>query len=238
MSRLTVAPEMVKAFPEAQVRLVIAWGLRNDAPWPEAERAHDDLAAGLANETRQTLADDDERIASWHDAYRQFGTNPRRFRPSLDALNRRLRKNGRLPRISGAVDAYNVVSVTSGTPAGAFDLSRLTSDVQIRFAVSGDWFTPLGEPEKVEEPRPGEVVYAQGNQVLTRHWNHRDADATKVTADTRDAVFLLERVSRQAVPDVDMASAQDALAALLTPHAEELTLAVLDEQSPEATLKG
>jgi hypothetical protein len=34
---------------------------------------------------------------SWHEAYRKFGTNPRRIRPSVDALHRRLASQGRLP---------------------------------------------------------------------------------------------------------------------------------------------
>lgn len=69
---------------------------------------------------------------AWHTAYRSFGTNPRRIRPSVDVLGRRMDKKGTLLRINPAVDSYNVVSVRHGLPAGAFDLDHVTGDVHIR----------------------------------------------------------------------------------------------------------
>ncbi len=59
-------------------------------------------------------------------------------------------------------------------------------------------FTPLGEPGTTENPHPGEVVYTDAAGVLTRHWNHRDADRTKVTADSEQILFLLETVDAAA----------------------------------------
>src|SRR5437762_488426 len=86
--------------------------------------------------------------------------------------------------------------------AGAADwLEESTEDVTVRFARAGDRFVPLGEPDTVEEPSLGEVVYAQGAEVLTRHWNHRDCDRTKLTAASTRAVVMLERVSAAAVGD-------------------------------------
>lgn len=232
MISFTLDDGVIESYPDAQIRFVATFGLRNDEDWPEVAEEHRKLAERISDGSWHPFTEEDVQISSWHDAYRRFGTNPRRFRPSLDALSRRLGKSGRLPRINGAVDAYNLVSVTCGAPAGAFDVDKLEPQVAVRFSRGGDRFTPLGEPEKVEEPRPGEVVYAQGGQVLTRHWNYRDADLTKVTEDTRNAVFMLERVSANAVSDSSMEAAQESLAALLRPHAAELALAVLDAETP------
>jgi DNA/RNA-binding domain of Phe-tRNA-synthetase-like protein len=199
----------------------VARGLRNDEPWQNVERAMRRLEERLAAGEWQPYDEDDPVVASWHEAYRRFGTNPRRSRPTLDALSRRLRKNGHLPRINSAVDAYNVICVTYGTPAGAFDLDALGhGPVVIRFAAERDLFTPLGEPGKSESPTVGEVVYAQGSRVLTRHWNHRDADQTKVTQTSRNVVFILERISAAAVPDDHIAAAQTALTELVAEHAD------------------
>jgi DNA/RNA-binding domain of Phe-tRNA-synthetase-like protein len=65
-------------------------------------------------------------------------------------------------------------------------------DIAVGFAAGGEDFTPLGEPDVTEHPRPGEVIYADAKSVLTRHWNHRDADRTKVTEESTRIVFLLE----------------------------------------------
>jgi DNA/RNA-binding domain of Phe-tRNA-synthetase-like protein len=102
-------------------------------------------------------------------------------------------------------------------PAGAFDVDRVQGAITIRFAQDGDTFVPLGEPEKVERPHPGEVVYVDDAGVLTRHWNHRDADRTKVTSASRNVVFVLETVDSAHRARVDAAAAE--LAALLGPHA-------------------
>lgn len=232
MTEFSLHSDVLTDHPETQIRFVVAQGLRNDEPWPDVAEEHRLLAERIAEGGWSPFTEEDAPIRSWQEAYRRFGTNPRRFRPSLEALSRRLGKSGQLPRITGAVDAYNLVSVVHGTPAGAFDLDQLAPEVAIRPARDGDRFTPLGEPEKVEEPRPGEVVYAQGNQVLTRHWNYRDADATKVTEATRNAVFILERIAVDAVSDEAMATAQSALADLLRPHADQVRLAVIDAKTP------
>lgn len=232
MTEFVLHRDVLTHHPETQIRFVVAEGLRNDEPWPDVAEEHRLLEERVAEGTWSPFTEEDAPVSSWQAAYRGFGTNPRRFRPSLDALSRRLGKSGRLPRITGAVDAYNLVSVLHGTPAGAFDLDRLAAEVTIRHAREGDRFTPMGEPEKVEEPRPGEVVYAQGGQVLTRHWNYRDADGTKVTESTRNAVFILERVAVDAVSDEAMTTAQSALADLLRPHADQVRSAVIDAGTP------
>ncbi|RRS01225.1 B3/B4 domain-containing protein [Glycomyces terrestris] len=202
----TVADGVAEAFPQLRIHLIAAASLRNGEPWPKAAAAMDELEAEAAQGAWTALDAEDPRIATWHAAYRAFGTNPKRMRPSVEALQRRLAKSGRLPRITPAVDAYNLVSVRFGVPAGAFDLAALEPRVDIRFAADGDGFTPLGEPDVREAPKPGEVVYAQGAEVLTRHWNHRDADATKVTAATTRAVFVFDSVGDAAREAVDAAA--------------------------------
>lgn len=231
---LTVHPDVRVRFPDLRVELVVASGLDNTGHWPEAEAAlaaaEADAAAGAI-----TWSEDDPAIATWHTAYRAFGTNPRRARPSVDALLRRLVRQGRLPRVNGAVDAYNATSVRFAVPAGAFDLDRLGPQVQIRTATADDRFTPLGEPDEVEVPGTGEVVYAQGTEVLTRHWNHRDAHATRVRESTTAAVFMLERVSAGVAAE-RLSDAATHLAALLAPHADAVTRSTLTADAPEVVL--
>jgi DNA/RNA-binding domain of Phe-tRNA-synthetase-like protein len=79
------------------------------------------------------------------------------------------------------VDCFNLVSASYSVPVGAFDLSEVAGDIVIRLAGGSEAFTPLGEPGTTENPHPGEVIYTDAAGVLTRHWNHRDAERTKVT---------------------------------------------------------
>ncbi|HEX8005973.1 MAG TPA: phenylalanine--tRNA ligase beta subunit-related protein, partial [Trebonia sp.] len=179
--------------------------------------------------------EDDPHIAAWYAAYRSFGTNPKRERPSVDALRRRLARSGRLPRINAAVDCYNLVSVTHGVPAGAFDLDAVEGDIVIRLGSGEEDFTPLGEPGVIEHPRPGEVIYTDAKSVLTRHWNHRDADRTKVTEASGRIVFLLETTEAAAFGAAVDASAAD-LAARLGTRSARVTTHVLTPATPAAGL--
>ncbi|MFC4334731.1 B3/B4 domain-containing protein [Salininema proteolyticum] len=211
--KITLDPAVAARFPEARIAVLTASGVDSTVPWPGLDKAVAAMEDSLADESWTPYSEQDAPIASWHEAYREFGVNPRRLRPSVDALSRRLAKSGRLPRVHPAVDAYNLASVASGCPAGAFDLKALgDAEVSVRFAAGTESFTPLGEPEKAENPKPGEAVYASGEQVLTRAWNHRDCDRTKVTENSTDVVFLLERISASAVDDAALSRAAEGLA--------------------------
>ncbi|MER5554006.1 phenylalanine--tRNA ligase beta subunit-related protein [Streptomyces sp. NPDC002793] len=230
-----LAPAVAEAFPDTLIALVTATGLRGREPWPGTTTALQELERQLADGTWQPADETDPRIEAWHTAYRSFGTNPRRVRPSVDALGRRLAKKGALPRINPAVDSYNAVSVRHGLPAGAFDLDRVAGDVGIRYADGSEEFTPLGEPGTVEHPGPGEIVYADTAGVLTRHWNHRDAHRTRVTEDSTRIVFALETLHATR----DGRLLEDAaleLRGLLGAHAEQTAVHHLGPGRPPVTV--
>ncbi|MER5979919.1 phenylalanine--tRNA ligase beta subunit-related protein [Streptomyces sp. NPDC001857] len=234
MTDFRLAPAGADAFPDTLIAVVIATGLRGRESWPHTVAAVEELEHQLDDGTWQPADEADPRIEAWHSAYRSFGTNPRRVRPSVDALGRRLAKKGALPRINPAVDSYNAVSVRHGLPAGAFDLDHVTGDVDIRYADGTESFTPLGEPDTVEHPRPGEIVYADTAGVLTRHWNHRDAHRTSVTEDSTHVAFVLETL--RATPGGHLLkTAAEELHALLVPHAEQTAVRYLSPAQPHAT---
>jgi DNA/RNA-binding domain of Phe-tRNA-synthetase-like protein len=155
----------------------------------------------------------------------------------VHALRRRLARTGRLPRVNPAVDCYNLISARFGVPAGAFDLAQVRGDIRVRFASGGETFIPLGKPGVTESPRPGEVIYADAEGVLTRHWNHRDAERTKVTAATSEIVVMLETTQSAAFRKV-VDEAARALAGLLRERARRVTVQHITAASPAAWLPG
>ncbi|MFI9344024.1 B3/4 domain-containing protein [Streptomyces sp. NPDC052773] len=235
MTVFRISPAVADAFPDTLIALVTATGLDGREPWPETAAAAENLERQLADGAWQPADETDPRIEAWHTAYRSFGTNPRRIRPSVDALGRRMAKKGTLPRVNPAVDAYNTVSVRHGLPAGAFDLDHVTGDVAIRYADGSEEFTPLGEPGTVENPKPGEIIYADTTGVLTRHWNHRDAHRTRVTEDSARVAFVLETL-RSSHDGHLLKTAAEELRALLTPHAAHTQVVHLTAEQPEATV--
>jgi DNA/RNA-binding domain of Phe-tRNA-synthetase-like protein len=231
MNVFHLTPAVADAFPDTLIALVTATGMRGREPWPDTAAALECLEKQLADGSWRPADETDPRIEAWHTAYRSFGTNPRRIRPSVDALGRRMAKKGTLPRINPAVDSYNSVSVRHGLPAGAFDLDHITGDIAIRYADGSEEFTPLGEPGTVERPKPGEIIYADGTGVLTRHWNHRDAHRTRVTEDSARVAFALETL--HATRDGHLLkTAAEELRGLLIPHSEQTGVRYLGPAQP------
>lgn len=234
MTTFHLSPAVAGAFPETLIAIVTATGLRGHEPWPATAAAQQDLEQQLADGAWQPADESDPRIEAWHTAYRSFGTNPRRIRPSVDALGRRLAKKGTLPRINPAVDSYNSVSVRHGLPSGAFDLDHVTGDVEIRYADGSETFTPLGEPDTVENPKSGEIIYTDTTDVLTRHWNHRDAHRTRVTEDSTHVAFMLETL--YATRDGHLLKAATSeLQDLLGAHSAQSTVHYLSPAHPQIT---
>ncbi|MFJ3811249.1 B3/4 domain-containing protein [Streptomyces sp. NPDC090073] len=231
--RLTVAmsPRIAARYPQCRTVFLLVQGIKNGETWPATEEGLAALEADVAEGRRHIPDETEPAISVWHDLLRSFGTNPRRARPSIDALGRRLRKSGRLPRVSSLVDTCNLVSLTHMLPTGGFDLAAFRTGIELRHAEPDDVYVPLGEPDKNEPPLDGEVVYADGRQVMTRHWNHRDSDVTKVTAATRDAVLLLEGITPAITAETLLRARQD-LADLVAPHAESVTLHEFDPAAP------
>ncbi len=86
----------------------------------------------LENSIRSTYKIEDINkllpIKSTRDAYKKLGKDPNRYRPSAEALYRRIVKGLPLYRIDTLVDIINMVSIKSGFSIGAFDIEKISGD--------------------------------------------------------------------------------------------------------------
>ena len=115
-----------------------------------------------------------------------------------------------LPSINRIVDLYNAVSVEFALPVGGEDLARYVGRPRLTIATGSEPFDTFrsGEPV-VEHPAPGEVVWRDDEGVTCRRWNWRQCARTRLTEDSTDAFFVLERLDP--LPLVTLAQATDAL---------------------------
>jgi DNA/RNA-binding domain of Phe-tRNA-synthetase-like protein len=139
---------------------------------------------------------EDPHIAAWREAYTAFGAKPSRTRNSAEALARRALADGGLPRINLLVDLYNAVSVAHLVPVGGEDTDHILGGMRLVRAGGGETFeTAAGGAPVVEHPEPGEVVWRDDAGVTCRRWNWRQGVRTRLTEDSVNAVFLLERLA-------------------------------------------
>ncbi|GAA2362326.1 B3/B4 domain-containing protein [Nonomuraea africana] len=201
---ITVDPSVTALRPDFAVLAITAHGLRNG---PTDDRSRGWLAGA------RPVPNDHEKLESWREAYRAFGAKPSRTRPSVDALSRRLP----LPEINQVVDAYNAISVKHVLPIGGEDLNRYQGPARLVRAV-GD------EPseEALGTPEPGEVVWRDDLGVTCRRWNWRQVARTRITEETTDALFLLERLEPFSLEELKVAGEE--LADLLTEITPEVRI--------------
>jgi DNA/RNA-binding domain of Phe-tRNA-synthetase-like protein len=186
-----IEPEIFRQFPGYQRGVVLAHGITN-RPSPEnlvlmMRQQEEVLRESLDYE--HILGE--PHIQAWREAYRQFGAKPSDFRPSVEALVRRVLKGEKIPTINSLVDIGNMLSVKHLIPTGGHAIDRLEEDISLRIANGSETFVSLGS-EIVEHPLPGEVIFAEGDHVLTRRWTWRQGQRTLTQLDTQDIEFNVD----------------------------------------------
>ena len=182
---------ILTAYPDVKIGVLVCRDVKVDG----ANSHLEDLKGRVVMEAVKKIGSEPVTkipfISSWRGMYRSFGTKPGDYRPSAEALLRRTLKRRALPRINTAVDAYNTMSIKHLIPMGGFDIDRIQGGISLRFSPGGEGFLPLGASE-MEETYEGEPVYADEARVLTRRWNYRDCDETKITLETRNMVMFVD----------------------------------------------
>jgi DNA/RNA-binding domain of Phe-tRNA-synthetase-like protein len=200
----SIAADVFDLFPGYERGVVIAHNVNNGDSPP-------DLIAMLRSaeeSVRKRLTLDGvsthPRIASWREAYRTLGEKPSKFRSSIEAMIRRVLRNQELPLINSLVDLGNAFSLKYLVPTGGHAIDVLTQDISLRLATGQEEFVPFGS-EKTEHPSQGEIIFAEGDQAITRRWTWRQANHTLTLPDTRAIEFNIDGlppVSEQEIREI------------------------------------
>jgi len=86
--------------------------------------------------------------------FRSWGVDPSKYRPSSEALLRRVVQGKGLYRVSNVVDIGNLGSIETGWPYGCYDRSRITPPVAFRHGVPGETYQGIGKQTWHLEGRP------------------------------------------------------------------------------------
>lgn len=232
----SVADEVFSRFPGYVRGVVLAYDVRNGASPPELIGLLREAESSIRRRLRLEELASHPRIASWREAYRSFGANPGKFRSSVEAMIRRVLRDQEVPSINSLVDMGNLISLRHLLPAGAHAIDVVTEDIRLRPATGKEDFVPFGSGE-TEHPEPGEIIFAEGNTVLTRRWSWRQANHTLTGLTTTDVELNVDGLPPVSPADVRTASQE--LAGLIGRFCGgEIRQEVLSEENPRIRLKG
>lgn len=144
MYKITVSEEIKKACPVFAGAAVYA-EVRNTAfcegLWKEIDAFTNELTSttGLEDVKLQPV------IAATREAYKRCGKDPGRYRPSAEALRRRLMRGISLYRIDTLVDLINLVSLRTGHSIGGFDADKIQgTTLELGVGKAGEPFEGIG----------------------------------------------------------------------------------------------
>lgn len=125
-----------------------------------------------------------EAIAAVRTLQKSFGFDPTRYRPSSEALLRRILKGQELYRINTAVDVNNFCSLEFLLPMCIYDLRSVKGQIRVRVGEPGEEYPGIGRQMFQIENK---VIIADDEGIMGSTVS--DSERTKVTTATTD-IFL------------------------------------------------
>ncbi|MGV3487201.1 MAG: B3/4 domain-containing protein [Tuberibacillus sp.] len=125
-------------------------------------------------------------VKEWRALFKTFGTDPSRYRPSQEALIRRLRKDRAFPSVHTAADVNNYFSVVHEVPMGIYDLDQLQGDLQLRIGTPDDTYIGINGRDMSMSNKflTADESGAFGSPIV-------DSRRSMVTAETKSALQII-----------------------------------------------
>lgn len=146
MIHVSISEEIVKACPDLSI-LVLSCQLKNtfsdEHLWEEIIQVENELRSSCKLEEVNKWAP----IQTTRQAYKRLGKDPNRYRPSAEALRRRILRGLPLYKIDTLVDIINLVSIRSGYSIGGFDADKINGDLILGVGREGELYEGIGRGE-------------------------------------------------------------------------------------------
>jgi DNA/RNA-binding domain of Phe-tRNA-synthetase-like protein len=230
----SITDEIFSRFPEFMRGVVVARNVTNRESPSELVKLLRDAENSLRERmTTETLISN-PRILSWREAFRSLGIKPSEFRPSIEAMARRVINGNELPSINALVDIGNIISLRYLIPIGGHSLNTVERDISLRAATGEEEFIPFGS-DQVEHPEKGEFIFTEGNTVLTRRWVWRQSNHTLTEISTTDIEFNVDGLPPVSAEEIK--TVNEALVDLVRQFCGgEISIQVLDRSHPKITI--
>lgn len=189
MRNITISDQITAVCPGFHVA-AIACEVRNSSYnnglWQEIDAFYSRFASTYKME------DINQRPAIYatRQVYKKLGKDPNRYRPSSEALCRRILKGQPLYRIDTLVDLINLISLKTGYSIGGFDDAKIQGDLVLVVGEAGEKFEAIGRGLLNIEGLP---VYRDKSGGIGTPTS--DEERTKITSGTTRVLMLINGYS-------------------------------------------
>ena len=189
---LTMAPGIVLKL--GYLRLT---GCRIAASSDALRSIYDEVASAARERFAETTLGEHAVAGGVRRLFKSVGIDSSRYRPSGEALVRRILKGQDLYYINSIVDINNICSIESLFPLGAYDCKHIVGDVSIRLGSSDEVYRGIGKEMNIA----GKLVSADSEGAFGSPI--ADSARTRITEDTRDVLVLLYAPESTEDGDID-----------------------------------
>ncbi|MEX0300063.1 MAG: B3/4 domain-containing protein [Kordiimonas sp.] len=153
---------------------------------PALMDAMEDGAETRLHELMGEAASTDPVISKIRAAFKATGKDPSRYRPSSEALTRRVISGKPLYLVNNVVDSGNLISLMTGVPIGCYDTEKLNGNLSFRIGDSGETYSGIGRSEINLEGLP---ILADETGAFGSPFS--DSERTAVTEETEKLLFVV-----------------------------------------------
>jgi DNA/RNA-binding domain of Phe-tRNA-synthetase-like protein len=147
MIQISISEEVAKACPDLHILALSCDVTNTDSDvllWGEITALEHTLRENCKLEDINQLLP----IKATRQAYKKLGKDPNRYRPSAEALYRRILRGLPLYKIDTLVDIINLISVRSAYSIGAFDMDKVRGDrLVLGVGQEGELYHAIGRGE-------------------------------------------------------------------------------------------
>lgn len=104
----------------------------------------DGIFTKIINDLDESMISQKPAIKETKNAYRKLGKDPSRYRPSAEALTRRIVKGKDIFWINNVVDILNLISLESGFSIGGYDADNIIGPAKLGIGNAGEPYPAIG----------------------------------------------------------------------------------------------
>ncbi|MGH9735796.1 MAG: B3/B4 domain-containing protein [Candidatus Acidiferrales bacterium] len=148
--------------PGVKLRMVEADGVRVEPSVPDLVHLISETCERKRRDLTLVSLADAESVRAVRAMFREWGMDPSKYRPSSEALLRRVIQGKALYLISNIVDLVNLGSIETAWPYGCYDRAKLRPPIVFRHGTAGESYERVGKEMWHLEGRPA-LADAEGS---------------------------------------------------------------------------
>ncbi len=178
MIHVSISEEIAKACPDLHVAVVecdVVNTVSDEQLWNEITEVETHIRTTCKLEDINKFPP----IQATRQAYKRLGKDPNRYRPSAEALRRRILRELPLYKIDTLVDIINLLSIQSGYSIGGFDAGIDMNTGKLLMIING-----YSGKEGLQE------ALTYGVSLLTRYVSTTNLEMELITPESRVKIML------------------------------------------------